>query len=197
VIGIPTYVTRYYRQGENPFLSLNDLPLSEANKVKRRHCQRDHIGGFYAEDDYLAHRLGIEKWIYHQLIFKGGNPRNTVPVYMTLGDSPCGQFDIRADLQKNAAELRIPIEALDTSAISFTFPDSMYQIILDDAGHIIRGGRTNTPIVYTFAELAYVLNKYENYLSEHYVEAQVWDRDMLRGFVDRQGKQPGMPENAR
>lgn len=134
---VPGYLTRYYKRNENPFISLNDFPLEQANRIKRLHCQQDGIGGFYAEDDYLVHRLEIEKWIYNQLLLKGGAPKESVPIYMILGDSPTGQFDIRADLQKNASELRIPIEVLDLSAVTFTFPDSMYKIILDDNGNII------------------------------------------------------------
>ena len=183
--GVPQYLTRYYKEGENPFLSLNDLPLAEANRVKRRHCEADGIGGFYAADDYLLNRLEIEAWIHGQLIAKGGRPTCTVPVYMTLGDSPAGQFDIRADLQKNAAELRIPVAALDMAAVTFTFPDSMYQIVLDEEGKLIAGGRTNRPTVYLYDDMETVLQKYDAYLHEHYIEAQVWNRDMLKNFMDK------------
>jgi len=181
---VPGYLTRYYKRNENPFISLNDFPLEQANRIKRLHCQQDGIGGFYAEDDYLVHRLEIEKWIYNQLLLKGGAPKESVPIYMILGDSPTGQFDIRADLQKNASELRIPIEVLDLSAVTFTFPDSMYKIILDDNGNIIDGGRTNTPIVYLYNEIENIIKIYAHYLDEHYIEAQVWDREMLYRFYD-------------
>ena len=179
---VAKYLTRYYKKGENPFNSFNDLPLEQANIIKRLHCKHDNIGGFYADDDYLIQRLKIEKWIRNQLIIKGGNPVTKAPIYMTLGESPTGQFDIRADLQKDAAELKIPIDVLDTSAVTFTFPDSMYKIILDDNGNIIDGGRTNTPMVYLYHEIKDMMQKYERYLDEHYIEAQVWNRDMLKQF---------------
>ena len=182
---VPDYLMRYYKKGEDPFLSLNDLPLAEANRVKRRHCEEDDIGGFYAEDGYLPNRREIEHWIYGQLIAKGGHPTCTVPVYMTLGESPTGQFDIRADLQKNAAELRIPVAALDMAAVTFTFPDSMYQIVLDDDDNLVAGGRTNTPVVYMYREIEAVMRKYEGYLDTHYIEAQVWNREMLKNFMDK------------
>ena len=185
VMGIvPDYLTRYYKKGENPFLSLNDLPLAEANRVKALHCAADGIGGFYASDDYLPNRREIEKWIYGQLLAKGGQPTCAVPVYMTLGDSPTGKFDIRADLQKNAAVLRIPVSALDMTAVTFTFPDSMYQIVLDDKGELIAGGRTNRPTVYLIDEMETVMTKYASYLHAHYVEAQVWNRNMLYKYMD-------------
>ncbi len=186
LIKVPDYLTRYYKKGENPFLSLNDLPYEQANQIKLLHCKEDNIGGFYSEDDYLIQRREIEKWIYHQLVQKGGNPTSNVPIYMTLGDSPSGEYDIRSDLQKNAAELIIPLECLDLSAITFTFPDSMYQIILDENGQIVEDGRTNTPRVYLFQEIKDVLIEYQNFLHDHYIEAQVWNREMLYAYYNKQ-----------
>jgi len=85
---VPDFLTRYFVHGGNPFISLNDYPFEQANEIKKKHCIRNNIGGFYAEDDYLIQRKEIEKWIYNQLIVKCGNPQNTVPIYMALGESP-------------------------------------------------------------------------------------------------------------
>ena len=63
---IPDFLTRYYQKGEYPFLSLNDLPLEEANRIKTEYCLKNSIGDFYAQDDYLIHRREIENWIYHE-----------------------------------------------------------------------------------------------------------------------------------
>jgi len=152
-----------------------------ANQIKKEHCKRNKIGKFYAEDDYLLHRRKIEKWIYNILIEKGGNPTNDVPVYMTLGESPKGKYDIRAEIQMDAAEIHIPINRIDLSAVTFTFPDSMYRFILDENGNIIGGERTNTPDVYLYNELEPVIKKYRS--DEHYIEAQVWNREMLFMFL--------------
>ncbi|HWQ58208.1 MAG TPA: hypothetical protein VN540_04240 [Clostridia bacterium] len=178
---VPTYLTRYYVKGEIPFLSLNDIGMEEANEIKKAHCERNMIGGFYAADDYLVHRRNIEEWMYRRLLEKGGHPTNRVPVYMTLGESPKGEYDIRSDIQRNAAELRIPLQYLDLSAITFTFPDSMYRFVLDEEGNIIGGERTNTPDVYLYGELEDVISVYKT--DEHYIEAQVWNRDMLSHFL--------------
>jgi len=178
---VPRFLIRYYIKGEDPFISLNDFPFEKANEIKKEHCKRNNIGGFYAEDDYLRQRCEIENWIYQKLIAKGGNPTNTVPVYMTLGESPKGEYDIRADIQMNAAEIRIPTDKIDLSAVTFTFPDSMYRFVLNDDGVIIGGERTNTPDVYLYHELKPVINKYLT--DEHYIEAQVWNRNMLYKFL--------------
>ena len=98
---------------------------------------------------------------------------------MTLGESPKREYDIGVDIQKNPAKIRIPIDEIDISALTFTFPDSMYQIILDANGNFINGGRTNTPTVYLYNEIEDVMKTYRDYLSDHYIEAQVWNREML------------------
>lgn len=94
---IPDFLTRYYPKGEYPFVTLNELPFEDANRIKKIHCERNGIGFFYAEEDYLIHRREIEKWIYSQLVEKGGHPNCSVPIYMILGESPKGEFDIRVD----------------------------------------------------------------------------------------------------
>ena len=181
---IPDFLTRYYTPNEPPFVSLNDYPLEQANALKLAHCMRNNIGDYYAQDEYLPHRRKIEKWIYTQLIQKGGNPKNDVPIYMTLGESPISEYDIRADIQRGASEMRIPIADLDLSAVTFTYPDSMYKFIYDDNGNKISSEMTETPSVYLYNELEDVIEKYKVYdIYEHYIEAQVWNREMLDKFL--------------
>lgn len=182
-MNIPNYLTRYYQQGDYPFLSLNDLPLQEANRIKTEYCRKNSIGKFYAQNDYLLHRREIEGWIYGELIRLGGRPVNRVPVYMTLGEAPEGEHDIRKELQQNADEVRIPLSAIDLSAVSFTYPDSMYEFVVDDDGNLVSAGRTNTPRVYLYEDLPLVAKKYR--VHDDYkinIEAQVWNREMLHRY---------------
>ncbi len=70
---------------------------------------------------------------------------------------------------------------LDMKSVSFTYPDSMYELEHDEFGRIICGKRTNTPEVYTFDEIPELVQRYNIYGEySHYVEAQVWDRKILR-----------------
>jgi hypothetical protein len=186
---LPTYLTRYYQPGEDPFISLNDLPIDQANIIKKIHCLKYSIGDFYAEDEYLIHRLEIEKWILNQLLLKGGNPKYAVPIYMCLGDSPKSNYDIRVDVQKNAEEIKIPLSELDMKTI--TYPDSMYKFKLDRNNRIIEGIRTNTPDVYLYDELEYVIKNYKDgneKIEDHYIEAQVWDREQLYNYIKKIAK---------
>ena len=182
-MNIPSFLTRYYQKGEYPFLSLNDLLFEEANRVKRAYCKKHGIGRFYAQEDYLVHRKEIEKWIYNELIRVGGNPADKIPVYMTLGESPEGEFDIRAELQKNAEEIKIPLDEIDLSAVTFVYPDSMYELVMDEDGRIINGRRTNTPKVYLYGDLPWLIEKYKVYEQHIFaIEAQVWNREMMRKY---------------
>jgi len=164
-------------------MSLNDLPFEEANRVKRAYCKKKDIGLFYAQDDYLIHRKEIEKWIYNELIRLGGKPKDKIPVYMTLGESPEGEFDIRADIQKNAEEIKIPLQEIDLSAVTFVYPDSMYKLVQSADGKIIDGRRTNTPKVYMYRDLPDLVRKYRVYEQNIFsIEAQVWNREMLHKY---------------
>ena len=175
---IPDFLTRYYQKGEYPFMSLNDLSLEEANRVKNEYCVKNGIGDFYAQDDYLIHRREIEEWIYRELVRLGGNPVNRVPVYMVLGESPDGQYDIRAELQQNAEEIRTPLSEINLSAVSFTYPDSMYEHIVDDDGNLVSAGRTDTPRGYTYDDIPSVVMKYRIYKNYRFnIDAQIWDRE--------------------
>ncbi|MGL1890926.1 MAG: hypothetical protein OCD02_04830 [Spirochaetaceae bacterium] len=177
---IPNYLTRIAPIGEYPFVSLNEISIEEANSIKKKHCKRNNIGDFYADDEYLLHRREIEHWIYKSLKDKGGTPQSTVPVYMILGEPKEGETDIRIDIQKNGIEYRIEINEIDISTISFTYPDSMYELEYDEEGHIIGGRRTNNPKVYLYNELEELIiqKKVLNY--EFYIEAQVWDNETLQ-----------------
>lgn len=180
---VPDFLTRYYTPGDDPFQSLNELPLEQASVIKLRHCARNGIGGFYAEEDYLPQRREIEAWMHREWLRKGGRPVSSVPVYMVLGESPEGEYDIRLDIQKEAHEVRIPLADLDLATVSFTFPDSMYELQYDAQGNLLDGVRTNTPRVYAFEELPELIARrrvYDPY--RHYIEAQVWDLPRLRAL---------------
>lgn len=181
---IPDYLTRYYQQGENPFLSLNMLPLDKADEVRRNHCKKLNIDNFYADETYLQNRIEIEQWMYKEFVRKGGKPKEKVPIYMTLGES-VGGGDIRLDIQQNACELKIPLKYLDLECISFTLEDSMVDLIFDDNCKLIDVRRTNTPNVYLFEEIQAVADRYHIYDEPvvHYFEAQVWNQDMLKQFL--------------
>ncbi len=121
--------------------------------------------------------------MYSELIKLGGKPANEVPVYMALGETPEGRFGIRSDVQRNAEELKIPLEEIDLSAVTFVYPDSMYVLVQDADGKIIDGRRTNTPEVYMYHDLPELVQKYRVYEQSTFgIEVQVWNREMLHQY---------------
>ena len=190
---IPDYLTRYYVAGEYPFTSLNDLPLEEANAIKMAASDKYEWGGFYAQYDYLIHRREIEKWIHRKMCEMGGNPMDDIPVYMFLGDVN-GKFD---KFGADTASLRIPLHEIDLSAVSFVWPDSMYEMVVDGNGDFTGAGkRTNTPKVYMYHELDEVAGLVSRYnavqgkkVPAACIEAQVWDRKMLEKWYRSRTKQ--------
>jgi hypothetical protein len=178
-------------------VSLNDLPFEEANTIKKAHIQRNLSKcGFYAQDEYLVHRRHIEQWLMQQLLKKGGTPKETVPVYMTLGPSPEGKFDIRQNMHRHRIEIIIPLAELDMNTVTFTYPDCMYKLIEGQNGAVI-GVRTNTPRIYQYHELDDVISKYRIYDQyTHYIEAQVWDREPLYRLWRRKHAPKGIMKSA-
>lgn len=182
---VPGFLTRYYVRGEYPFNSLNDLPLNQANEVKLDASNRYDWGGFYAQDDYLVHRREIEKWIYSHFTNRDVYPPNNVPVYMFLGDVdwPFTKFG------EETSCLRIPLHELDTTMISFIWPDSMYEPIVDQTGRYTGDcQRTNQPKVYLIDELDELIKELDLFKAVSncgIIEAQVWDRNMLNTWYQK------------
>ena len=184
---VPDFVTRISPVGEYPFRSLNELPLGEANIIRERHCERNGIEGFYAEEAYLSQRRSIEEWIRDRLILSGGVPRSEAPIYMILGDPQDGQFDIRNDIQKQGVQYRIELSKLDLNSVTFTYPDSMYELVYDENNAIVDGIRTNTPKVYRYRDLeSLIMNRHVYSPYSHYIEVQVWDRMGLKKIWENQ-----------
>jgi hypothetical protein len=62
---------------------------------------------------------------------------------------------------------------------------------LDENNRIIGGKRTNKPKVYFYNELEIVMKKYKDgneNMEDHYIEAQVWNREQLYEYINQNGK---------
>jgi len=83
------------------------------------------------------------------------------------------------------------MNAINNLAVTFTYPDSMYEFVYDDNGNIINGIRTNTPKVYMYYELKDLIdnrNVFNPYI--HPIEAQVWDRESLNNYWENNNNLP-------
>lgn len=63
----------------------------------------------------------------------------------------------------------------------------MYELVYDQEGRIINGVRTNTPKLYLYNEIQDLINQ-QNVFNPYiyYIEAQVWDRESLICFWQKQ-----------
>jgi len=99
---------------------------------------------------------------------------------MILGDSPKGPHDLHLEYDYRVT---IPLAAFPPDTLSFTYPDSLYTVPLDDLGRL-HLDRNTRPTVYRLHEIAAVVETYKVYqYNNHYVEAQVWDDAPARPYV--------------
>jgi hypothetical protein len=101
---------------------------------------------------------------------------------MILGDSPTGPHDLH---QEYDYKIIIPLDEFSAAEVSFTYPDSLYEVPLDDLGKVYLE-RNQNPTVYRLAEIEQVLRTYRVYeYNNHYVEAQVWSDRPLGPYAER------------
>ncbi len=132
---------------------------------------------------YLAHRKRHERAIRAKFVALGGKPVRQHPIYMILGDSPSGPHDLH---QEYDYKIVIPLGEFAADEISFTYPDSLYEVPLDDLGRLYLE-RNTSPTVYRLDEIEQVIGTYRVYeYNNHYVEAQVWSDRPLGLYAGRE-----------
>lgn len=128
---------------------------------------------------YLRYRKEHEQYLRNRFIEKGGKPRRKYPIYMILGDSPSGPHNLDEDYDH---ALVIPLSVFEPEDVSFTYPDSLYRVPLNDLGRLYLD-RDPAPAVYRIEEIENLIQRYRVYeFNNHYVEAQVWMDEPLEQF---------------
>lgn len=101
---------------------------------------------------------------------------------MVLGDSPAGIHDMRLEYEYS---IKSPIGIFPVESVSHTYPDSMYRMPTDELDRLYLE-RDPAPAVYLLPEVPDIVERYEVYRhNNHYVEAQVWDKEPLKAFMNR------------
>ena len=104
------------------------------------------------------------------------------PIYMILGDSPPGPHDLHKEYDYF---MKIPLSIFPIESVSYTYPDSMYKVPLDQLDRVYLE-RDPAPAVYLLHEIPGVIERYEVYKhNNHAIEAQVWDLEPL-GKYDKE-----------
>ena len=185
------YLTHYYRQGTEPFRTLSALPDADAMQIMASMYIEGSVVWERFKDprQYLEERKRTERWLREAFIAKGGKPQALYPIYTVMGQSKWLLREADVATLATTAEIKVPLSILGECDVSFTYPDSMishwfgkdkpeefYQpdyhgivFTLSEILSIIQvkglpeeGWETNTP-----SHLA------------HYVEAQVWNHELL------------------
>ena len=178
---VPNYLTYFFRKGQTPFQVLSNLDEQVAETILARDV---HWRG---DGTYLAHRKWHERMLREAFIVRGGRPQRRYPIYMILGDSPVGPHSMEAEYDYR---IQIPLDAFSADDVSFTYPDSLYEVPLDDLGRLYLE-RNQRPTVYRVEDLQWIVATYRVYAyNNHYVEAQVWNDEPLVPYADRCCWQP-------
>ena len=174
---VPNYLTYFFREGQKLFEVLSDLDEQVAEKILKQDTQ------WRGDGTYLKHRKQHESLMREKFIVKGGEPKRQYPIYMILGDSPTGAHDMNNEYD---FKLKIPIEVFTAKDISFTYPDSLYKMPINDLGRIFLE-RNQNPVIYCLDELKWVIEIYRVYeFNNHYVEAKVWNEEPLQSYTSTQ-----------
>jgi hypothetical protein len=117
------YLVHYYKSQSGPFRSISLLPDEQALSIMRALSDETIFGErFNDPEGYLRNRRMTEQWTRAAFIAKGGAPRESAPVYMTLGRSPWIETGGHPD---DPYPIGVPLSAFDEGDVSFTYPDSM------------------------------------------------------------------------
>ncbi len=174
--GVPDYLTYYFRDGQRPFEVITDLDPEAAQAILRNDVL------WRGDGTYLDHRKSHERLLRDLFIEKGGHPSRHYPIYAILGESPVGPHDLESEY---SLKICIPLRDLSRDDVSFTYPDSLYEVALEDL-HRLYLPRSVRPTVYAVEELARVVSVYRVYeINNHYIEAQVWNDRPLKPYADK------------
>ena len=130
--------------------------------------------------DYLQIRRDLEIHVPHLFVKKGGKPKRLQPHYFVLGACPW-----LYSWYTQTREIRIPLNELDPSVISFTYGDTFPAMRLRD-------GQSHRGQVYVLAQLPklvrdfglpQVINRDGQRGPDRYIEAQLWDDEPVRPFL--------------
>jgi hypothetical protein len=182
------FIHRYFKLGTNPFKSISDLCDDEIILFMKENFPNH--AWFHADpEERIKRRRRIEKWLLDEFVLSGGDPKTTNPCYFTLGKSTflrdAGSFD---------AEIEIPLGLFSSKNISFTYPDSFFSEWLGrNKEHNLFNNELNGKI-FTIDEVLNLLTQNKipqnaqmdtsyGYKFEFYIEAQVWDYDILNNYM--------------
>jgi hypothetical protein len=185
-LSIPSYITHYYEEERGPLKSVSALPREDAREVIRKITALNEGFSNNRPPAYIDWRLDVEDWLLKGFKEKGGKPAIKCPHYFVLG-----HCDWLLSWYKNGRSLKVNLQDIPPSQITFTYPDSMvsyqlyqYYTLKNNPYFKEDDHREYHGKVYLLSELKDVITKhglpkghFENgQASSHemYIEIQVW-----------------------
>ncbi len=175
---IPDFLTHYHLPDRQPFLTLSDLDGPEQDKVLkelRLKTERGESRRMFA-DWYMEERKKTESFLREGFVKKGGKIERQFPIYFVLGRSEANKAMV-----PEMKELTLALDSIPREFISFTYPDSMATLALDNDPYYKQPYNGQ---VFTFDELIEVVGQFGYPKDEiakcsmfgypNYIEAQVW-----------------------
>lgn len=175
------YLYHYYDRRTGPFKSLTSLTPKEASEVLAK-IRDERPDSFCAQRDeqYIIRRRRCEEILRKGFQAIGGVMDIDSPHYMVVEASPW-----LSTWYEQSEYIKIPIEKLDISKISFTYGDSMPTFNYDD-------GKEYRKKVYSYDGILKMIEKYGlpqvwnndgKYGPERYIEAHVWTDDVISEYL--------------
>lgn len=194
---VPEFITHYYRSDRGPFLNLCDLDEVELDEVMRDLRGAAECGTSERRfgSRYMAVRRATETLLRSRFVDRGGRPTRQSPHYFVLGESPWFR-----GLYRDAGEVRIRLDALESDEVSVTYPDSVTSMGLLGEFGIHVAPREFHGHVYRVEELPWLARRFglptgarpDTYNGhqfdstfEHYLEVQVWSDSVLDHALTR------------
>lgn len=176
------YLYHYFDKTTGPFRNLSDLPVEQAKSVLERiKTTQPASQAAQRHDKYVEYRRNCESILRSEFARKGGLIFRKAPHYMVIEHSPW-----LYSWYENSDYIKIPIEAFDTSTLSFTYGDSMPTF-----SPTINDGKEYRHKLYTYHEILEIIDKYGlpqnwnndgNYGPERYIEVHVWSDDTIKQY---------------
>jgi hypothetical protein len=138
---------------------------------------------------YLQTRRQIEQWLRQEFIAKGGDPKESYPIYMILGRSKWLLTAADKATLATTAEIQVPLSLFQECDVSFTYPDSMVSFLLANQKESEYHLPDYHGRLFTLSEIRSVVEsnglpgeKWGTNLPSflaNYIEAQVWNQNPL------------------
>jgi len=191
------FILHVYKAGSVPFRSLSGLPEKQAHAIMRSLYRRDSIfwERFADPDAYLTRRKRIESRLRAEFQRKGGLPKQQFPIYFMLGRPPWTTEVADAITLATTEEIEVPLSLFGETDISFTYPDSMVSALIAEQPNLEFYDSELHGKVFTIKEIAEIITEkglpggqWKTTMPRrlaNYVEAQVWNMDVLSEFLRR------------